>query len=477
MFACMAGWATAPAAGQLATETPSSFRFVPPGHPACALELRSWAVGGSTTGLPVFGTNTVRTAPIPVGANREVRERVAAALLDRPAAIGGSFLASHGPILASATVDRGTPEAPDYVYPGPREADDGGGAPVLMVSAGRGTWALVVDGRFGRDRHPIRASAGVEGDLGRIVAGFLDARSGPTCSDGLVLGGGGVVRGVEASQRRPWRLPVVGPVRLGLQVGVLDEAGPGNLRPFFHAMRIEFTPVESVVVGMSRAVIFGGSATTVPVTPRTLALLLAGLTDVPGKDSDFENQVAAVDLRVRGRITGRPLLATLEYAADDSGWAFLEVPGLRGTASVEAGPGGPWLGIEAVQVAGSDKGYPPWYRHGALAWGWTDRGRPLGNPLGGHGWAALATLLATTRESVVQGALGVVHRGSENLFSSGRSHTGVRTSTSILAYAGPAELSLTGVLERIGVWSGRLEATLVWRLGLGARQDENPGGG
>jgi hypothetical protein len=241
-------------------------------------------------------------------------------------------------------------------------------------------------------------------------------------------------------------------------------------------MRIELTPVESVVIGMSRAVIFGGSATTVPVTPRTIAFLLAGLTDAPGKDSDFENQVAAVDLRVRGRLAGRPWLATLEYAADDSGRAFLVVPGLRGTASVAVRPGGPWLGVEGVRVERSDNGHPPWYRHGALAWGWTDQGLPLGSPLGGHGWAALATVLATTPGSVVQGALGVVHRGSENLFSSGRSHTGVRTSTSILAYAGPAELSLAGVLERIGTWSGRLEATLAWRWGRGAGRDATQSG-
>ncbi|MEQ8329166.1 MAG: capsule assembly Wzi family protein [Longimicrobiales bacterium] len=457
-----------PLAGQAPGRAGPSRILLDADHPACDLMLLAWAAGGEAPGLVTFGSPVADAGPgVPGAVGTDPSTRARGVLLDglreRPLGAGAGSVVGTGARRAGAMRDIGSPGAPLYEYPGPRGERTASGGVRVQGLLSRGALSASVDLDLSDDDHRFRGRAAVSGASGRLVAGALELRSGPSCRRGLVLGGTGVAHGLELVQGRPWSLPFVGALHLGVQAGVLDEAGPDNAHPWFHAMRLEFRPRPSVVVGLSRAVIFGGSASSVPLTPRTLGLLLVGATDTRAKDSDFENQVAAVDLRLRGAVAGRPSLLTLEYAADDSGLAFLRVPGVRATAALGLASGA-WLGVDVHAVAGSRDGYPPWYRHGALAWGWTDRGRPLGSPAGGHGWGVLATWVGPLPSGVVSLEAGPVHRGADNLFAPDLTGTGVRAGGSFRVRAGPWEVAGEGRVDRVGGWAGTVSASVVYRF-------------
>ncbi len=339
-------------------------------------------------------------------------------------AIGAESLALDGPVQAGASRGAGNPIR--YEYDGPRTRRRLAAALRGRASLARRHFAAAAD--IGTDGRAVRVhTLGLAVERGALLAfaGALTPRTGPSCGGGVVLAGTsamvdgeGSLYGVELLATPVFRLPLLGETGLGIQLGFLREAGPGNRRPLFHAMRVETHPAGDLVIGFNRAVIFGGSETTVPITFRTVGLMLIGITDTGAKDSDFENQVASVDARWRGSALRRPLLVTAEYGADDSGYAFLRVPGMRLTGEWAWSPfGSGWSGISLVHLAEPRATYPPWYRHGALAWGWTDRGWPLGTFLGGAGTAALITYRREgARVSVALGA-GAVRRGADNLFA------------------------------------------------------------
>jgi hypothetical protein len=56
----------------------------------------------------------------------------------------------------------------------------------------------------------------------------------------------------------------------------------------------------------------------------------------------------------------------------------VEIPALPGLPELG-------LGLERTTFAASCCGNPIWYRHWSFRHGWTDDGRLLGHPLGGHG--------------------------------------------------------------------------------------------
>jgi hypothetical protein len=401
------------------------------GRPECVAWLLQWASGGGDAGgLATYGTAALSDlsegfTPRDDGAGR--------------VALGIEVDGARGPVLAGLSVPAGG-EA--YGYTGPTRSRD-----AAVGARARGEVSLrsvvaAIDVAAYRDRSPLRLLAvGASGRRLGAYAGALPLRTGAACRDGLVLGGSdrAHVRGVELRQRSPFSLPLLGAVRLGVQVGVMREAAPGNDWPLFHSMRIELAPHDDVVVGLNRAVVFGGSQTDVDVTPRTVALMLVGLTDTPGKDSDFENQVASVDLRWRARVLGRPLLTTVEYGTDDSGWAFLNVPGLLLATAMDFD--GHWLGVSSARLAGPTGTYPPWYRHGTLAWGWSDRGEPIGNPLGGEAGALFGTYRRATEATVLDVAAGVVDRGESNLYSPDLAGVRMHGTIDFLWRAGKWELS------------------------------------
>jgi hypothetical protein len=372
-------------------------------------------------------------------------------------------------VLAGVSAPTPTPDVYDYSGPGRAGADHDLRAAVRVrgqLPLGRAV--LLADVDTEADHGGLRAlGAGVAWEPVLLYGGVLGARTGPSCSGGLVLGGAAAARvvGLEAIQRAPVSLPLVGAVRVGVQLGVIPEAGPGNRRPFFHSMRVELRPHDDWVVGLNRAAIFGGSATSVPVTLRTVALMLVGIPDVRGKDSDFENQVASLDVRVRMWMGSRPALVTLELGTEDSGLAFVRVPGLRLTGEVRgASAGGAWTGLTLLWLAGSRRSYPPWYHHGALSWGWTERGQPLGSPLGGQALAALATWRAESAAGGLEVAAGVVWRGEENLFSPDLEGAGMRGSLAYTRSFGAWEISTSASADGADAFAGRWSWSLIRRL-------------
>jgi len=374
----------------------------------CTESLHAWTSREETSGgMPTFGVPFV--------------ERGAAG--SRPA-VGAESYVFHGPVLTGSS--HPTDDPVRYDYDGPRRRERLAAALRGRLSLVRGPFAFAAD--VATDSRTVEAHVlGISArrEVFRAYAGSLTPRTGPTCEGGLVLAGTGALAwgegslyGIQLVGSPVIRLPFLGPTSLGLQLGVMPEAGPGNRHPLFHAMRVELRPTADLVVGLSRAVIFGGSETRTPVTLRTVGLMLLGVTDSGAKDSDFENQVASVDARWRTRLGARPALFTAEIGADDSGYAFLHVPGVRVAGEWNWSPlGSGWSGIEVTYLASPEQTYPPWYRHGALAWGWTDRGWPLGSLLGGSGAATLLTYRSEGDGPTIDVRAGPVARTSTNLFS------------------------------------------------------------
>jgi hypothetical protein len=162
--------------------------------------------------------------------------------------------------------------------------------------------------------------------------------------------------------------------------------------------------------------------------------MLLGFSDVGGKDSDFENQVASVDAYWR-LPTSLPVAVYGEYGTEDTGFAFVHVPAV--IAGIEAAPrrGSAWsAALEHTHFARSTREYPEWYRHGALGGGWADGGVPLGNALGGHGHV---TSLAVRNHDARAGVVGELRvsklwRGEENVFAPDRAGRAYAVDASIV---------------------------------------------
>jgi hypothetical protein len=466
--------------GGRSQEPGSGWGFIDGRHPICPAWMHLWASGDAgDPGLLTYGTSFARRyheAVADVATSDDALVGLARGRTSERLAVGPALRGADGPVLAGASTTS-TADPDVFLYPGPAEGDAFVAAVRVRGELAPGRTALVLDVDAGADERAVRAlGVGVTTGPALFYGGALSARGGPACSGGLVLGGapGVTVYGLEGIQRQAVALPFVGDsrfgVQVGVQVGVLSEAGPGNRRPFFHSMRIELLPHSDWVIGLNRAVIFGGTATRVPVTLRTVVLMLIGLPDVRGKDSDFENQVASVDARWRTRISSRPALFTLEYGTEDSGRAFVRVPGFRLTGELRAGvTPSSWTGLTLVWLAGSRRPHPPWYRHGALAWGWTDRGLPLGNPLGGKGLAAVASHRFETPTGGLALGAGVVWRGNENLFAPDLEGVRMHGSVTWLLTLGGWEMSSSASADLGGSLAARGSLALVRRLGSGAR--------
>lgn len=323
-----------------------------------------------------------------------------------------------------------------WVYGGPVAVADRSSAFVqATVELGLGRWAGVSVGlREGWARteadevYAFLARGGFD-----VWGGRRALALGPASGPGLVLAGGVPFTGVGIARPEGSMLPgflaALGPIRPTVLLARLDRSGPVE-RPWFWAARVGLSPGPGLSIGLNRAAIFGGEGNE-PVTLRNVALMLVGLTDQGGKSSDFENQVASADLLWRTGVGGVPLVLHAEWAFDDVGGAWFRVPGVLTAIEVPAVPGAEPLSlvVERVAFSTSGGGNPPWYRHGALAEGWTDRGRLLGHPLGGHGtqWEVRASLDAPGEDARAGGTLRLLRRErrSENLFAPERTGTSV----------------------------------------------------
>jgi len=247
--------------------------------------------------------------------------------------------------------------------------------------------------------------------VGREPVGYGTARGG-----GVVVSGAVPTTRLQAQTLRPVHLPSVlrylGGTTFHSSLARLPESRhPGE--PWFWTARMGFEPHARLQLGINRASIFGGDSVQTPVTVANLARMFVGILS-----RDFENQVISADARWRLPTEGvLPATVYFEWGAEDASGSWWNVPGhtfgllLPRLGSAWAG------GAEFTRFAAHCCGNPPWYMHAALPGGWVHRGRPLGHPLGGEGWEAMAygqgeLLDARLR---VEGRAFVRRRGGEGL--------------------------------------------------------------
>jgi hypothetical protein len=251
-------------------------------------------------------------------------------------------------------------------------------------------------------------------------------------------------------------LPILRRVYVDGMVARLPRNGPVE-HPWFLASRVTLSPHPDIAIGLNRAAIFGGED-ELSITPWRVLLMLLGRPDYPGKDSDFENQVASVDVLWRLRVADLPLAVHGEWGTDDTGFSFWHVPGVR--AGFELPSAG--LGVEGVYFGGQAYGYPPWYRHGALSEGWTERGRLLGHPLGGHGKEAALMYQQVGQRLIGQARVYARQRGEDNLFAPTRAGNSVGGSVGLLFAHGGFQVEANAEGERGDGWRA---ATMRMTLG------------
>src|SRR6185503_3358016 len=133
------------------------------------------------------------------------------------------------------------------------------------------------------------------------------------------------------------RVPILRRIHVDGMIARLPRNGPVE-HPWFLASRVTVAPHPDVAIGFNRAAIFGGTD-ELSITPWRVFLMLIGRPDYPGKDSDFENQVASVDLLWRTHVSDVPLAIHGEWGTDDTGFAFWHVPGLSGGVELLRVPG------------------------------------------------------------------------------------------------------------------------------------------
>ena len=345
----------------------------------------------------------------------------------------------------------------NYVYPGPLAIDaETRGAAGFDAGLDLRDWlTIAVRARADLDRSQVDAlyvaGAGkrVRGWLGRSAFGF-----GAAARSDLMLNDATPFDGIGISTNEDLQL-------FGLDMSAdvmfarMERSGAIE-RPYFHAARIGLSPNAAFAIALSRALILGGEGNQA-ITPWRLLLSAAGLTDVSGKDSDFENQVATLD------IAWRPVNSLLLYAqlgADDSGWAFARVPGI--IAGAEFG----WLHAEVTHISTRCCSYPSWYVHGALADGWTDRGTLLGHSLGGAGTQLLLGLRARPAHGHATARVFVRDRAAENLLAPAQAGRSFGVAGALTIPASGFSLNLRGTSEwgRSDWRSGRLAASLLFAL-------------
>ena len=354
-----------------------------------------------------------------------------------------------------------------FLYPGPREVDNRA-TPLFMANlAAQLSPALAAGletstndrGGSVRAAYVNWAWRALDGWIGKKAVGFsAGADDGIVLNERTAFTGGAIGLGDVS-------VPVIGQLSADVIVARMRRSGTVT-HPWFQATRITISPHNNVAIGFNRAAIFGGEQEN-SITPARIALMLLGLPDVSGKDSDFENQVASIELLWRTPLRTWPLALHAEYGADDSGYAFLNVPAISAGIELVRVPGAEQIGIggEAVYFSRRCCSYPAWYRHGALGDGWTDRGRVLGHEMGGDGTELAMTVdwVASSKRSLASLRVFHRHRGIDNLFAPDRMGNSVGGELRVLLSSGPWQFELGADGEQ---WSEERAAGL--RL-LGSR--------
>jgi hypothetical protein len=350
------------------------------------------------------------------------------------------------------------PAGESFSYTGPRELSDRGRALLIGDAAAvqgnhlaAGLEATVNnEGASVRAAYVLARWRALQAWAGRRPFGFNDG-----VSSSIVLNDNTPFTGAGFALRDGVRLPILRRVYVDGMVARLPRSGPVE-HPWFLASRVTVAPHPDVAIGLNRAAIFGGED-ELSITPWRVFLMLIGRPDYPGKDSDFENQVASIDVLWRARVADVPVVFHGEWGTDDTGFSFWHVPGVR--AGFELPSAG--VGVEGVYFGGQAYGYPPWYRHGALSDGWTERGRLLGHPLGGEGAEGALTYQHMGERVVGLARVYARQRGEDNLFAPARAGNSVGGSVGLLFSRGGFQVEANAGGERGSGWTAATMRVLV----------------
>jgi hypothetical protein len=249
------------------------------------------------------------------------------------------------------------------------------------------------------------------------------------------------------------------------------ENGDRITAPWFGAARLAVEPHPRLMMGITRADIFGGKGNS-PTTLRSVAKMLVG--SHAGEEGEYNNEVFSADLRYRPPLGALPLVVYVEWGMDDSAGAWRSVPGRVLGVELAAVPGLSQiaLGVERTAFGGSCCGNTIWYRNWSLRGGWTDDGRPLGHPLGGHGTEWLTHARADLLDARLRLDVRLFQRdrGEENLFAPQREGRSRGTRVAVEGQHGSGlRLFLHGALEEGDSGWRETAARLGVQFALGGR--------
>ena len=333
------------------------------------------------------------------------------------ASIVGGFLERDGAVsTGSGYAD--TPGDPPPVPPVPRRDYSrlvGGGAATVALLSFVGVHA---DAIAGADQWQLREAYGIGSWrklgawAGRRAIGYGYGDGGGIVLSGEVpFDGAGVF--LTAPVVLPWILRYVGPVRFESFLSRVHGV-PSAPHPWFWSARGTVAPHPRLTLAANRGAMFGGNQR---INGLALFQLLVGRH---ADGSAFENQVVSVEARYNLPLRAMPATLYVEWGFEDSAGAWRDEPGVLAGVFVPAVPGAPTvsLGVESVAIFESCCGNPRWYRHWLFSQGWTERGVPLGHPLGGRGteWRLYAHGDLLDARLRLRGAALYRERGVENLY-------------------------------------------------------------
>lgn len=293
---------------------------------------------------------------------------------------------------------------------------------VGIASAGlAATWSrhVSLSGDFEVDPDDFRVSR-VEFAVGlgawRASVGRGEVGYGHGVGGGVVLTGDAPLDAVQVGTRRALELPGVlrplGRASFHTFLGRLDEDRHPDT-PWFWGASLRVQPNRRFTLGVNRAAMFGGDEA---VTLERLGSMLIGRV----KGIGFENQIVTVSGRLILPTEGVvPLVAHLEWGAEDAAGSWWAVPGIVGGLTIPAIPGVSALSFtgEYAHFATSCCSNPSWYRHWSFNGAWASGDRTLGHRLGGNGSEINLSGSLDLERTRVRGEVFRRDRGVENLYS------------------------------------------------------------
>lgn len=231
-------------------------------------------------------------------------------------------------------------------------------------------------------------------------------------------------------------LPIVGLTTITAGVFPLRHY-PSVRNPWLGLMRVAVQPEPWLAVGLSRGAMVGGhfaggtvAFDPVPYPPDDGSMSMGDLLGVlVGRNTRYDNQVTAVDLRMSLSALGPPVLLYGEIGLDDLARSWGDgavVAGLLFSPRTHVPLS---LRYEYTGIGRSGRWCPfcdtrptYWYQHTRFQSGWTTGKGLLGHPLGGYGMEHLLSLVAADPDVRLRLRLtgGILRRDRWNLLEEER---------------------------------------------------------